>query len=583
MSHLLKKILVSFLLSLYLFIVSLSSLPLTTHAQEATWYNTDFKTFFGKVYGEASPPSEIFGERYTAAQVQWVIYSLFGFMIKNSSSGGNVALCLLAETDPLSCTDEIQTLIDLINSVNTSQTQSYKQSTSLASMVFDTNRPISALSYVKQKVNKFDLVPEAQAQTPGFGFSALAPIQDMWRGARDIAFGLFVITAIVFAFMIMFRVKINPQTVITVQSAIPKVIGALIAVTFSYAIAGLLIDLMYVVIGVLSLAFAPFLPSVFLGAATSNPVTLLFGMMTTGFFNLGILGSLFVLGLLLFFPLLVIIATTSLIAGLFTASAGWWIGLIGLLIVAIVYLWISFKTIWALFKAFANVVLLTIFGPLQMALGVLIPNFGIGAWARSYFSQLSVFITTGLLSVLSMVFAVQSFVVLIDTLADDFGALLLTLISTIFGGLGFSLGTSAAAAIVNASGWPPLLNIGGGYGVALVLWGVAFVLFTMIPKATELVQSFLAGKPFAYGSAIGEAFGPIRWAGGKAWDLSGGRDMAEIAQIARKSRILNKVFGEGGFGHNAALWWIGGPKDEAKTTLNTMADNYTKRSGPQVQ
>jgi len=54
------------------------------------------------------------------------------------------------------------------------------------------------------------------------------------------------------AFMIMFRVRISPQTVITVQSALPKIIFTLILITFSYAIAGFLIDLMYVVIGIFS-------------------------------------------------------------------------------------------------------------------------------------------------------------------------------------------------------------------------------------------------------------------------------------------------------------------------------------------
>ena len=49
----------------------------------------------------------------------------------------------------------------------------------------------------------------------------------------------------------MFRAKINPQTVVTIQSAIPKAVVALILVTFSYAIAGLMIDLMYLLIGLI--------------------------------------------------------------------------------------------------------------------------------------------------------------------------------------------------------------------------------------------------------------------------------------------------------------------------------------------
>ena len=40
---------------------------------------------------------------------------------------------------------------------------------------------------------------------------------------------------------------------------------------------------------------------------------------------------------------------------------------------------------------------------------------------------------------------------------------------------------------------------------------IVFVIFTLIPKANEIVQGFISGKPFAYGSAVGEAVAPIGW------------------------------------------------------------------------
>jgi hypothetical protein len=42
--------------------------------------------------------------------------------------------------------------------------------------------------------------------------------------------------------------KLNPQTVISVENALPKIIVALLLITFSYAIVGFLIDFMYLVI-----------------------------------------------------------------------------------------------------------------------------------------------------------------------------------------------------------------------------------------------------------------------------------------------------------------------------------------------
>ncbi len=83
------------------------------------------------------------------------------------------------------------------------------------------------------------------AYAQGLGFSSLNPILEAWKVFRNIAFFFFIITFVVIGFMIMFRQKIGSQAVVTVQQAIPSIIIALITVAFSYAIAGLLIDLMY--------------------------------------------------------------------------------------------------------------------------------------------------------------------------------------------------------------------------------------------------------------------------------------------------------------------------------------------------
>ena len=57
-----------------------------------------------------------------------------------------------------------------------------------------------------------------------------------------------VIVLIAIGFMVMFRMKMNPQTVISVENALPKIVVSMILITFSFAIAGLLIDLMYIMI-----------------------------------------------------------------------------------------------------------------------------------------------------------------------------------------------------------------------------------------------------------------------------------------------------------------------------------------------
>ncbi|MGD9129680.1 MAG: hypothetical protein PVJ09_04300 [Candidatus Woesebacteria bacterium] len=105
------------------------------------------------------------------------------------------------------------------------------------------NPPASAQTYVADLFYNAKIVPQAYAQ--GLGFAALDPVLETWKVFRNISYLFFVLIFLVIGFMIMFRHKISGQTVVTAQQAIPQIIIALIFVTFSYAIAGLLIDIMY--------------------------------------------------------------------------------------------------------------------------------------------------------------------------------------------------------------------------------------------------------------------------------------------------------------------------------------------------
>jgi hypothetical protein len=68
-------------------------------------------------------------------------------------------------------------------------------------------------------------------------------IDSLWSVTRNIAYIGFVVVMIVVGFMIMFRNKVGGQTVVTIGNAIPKVVIGLVLVTFSFAIAGLILDL----------------------------------------------------------------------------------------------------------------------------------------------------------------------------------------------------------------------------------------------------------------------------------------------------------------------------------------------------
>ncbi len=105
------------------------------------------------------------------------------------------------------------------------------------------NRPIKSSEYVADVLHNTGIVKQAYAQ--GMGFSGLTPILQIWKGFRNLTYFIFILIFVVIGFMIMFRKKMGSNTIITIQEALPRIIVTLLLITFSYAIAGFVIDLMY--------------------------------------------------------------------------------------------------------------------------------------------------------------------------------------------------------------------------------------------------------------------------------------------------------------------------------------------------
>src|SRR3989338_9894960 len=101
------------------------------------------------------------------------------------------------------------------------------------------NPAASGIAYVHDTLNNAGFVKPAYAQ--GIGFSALSTFLPFWKVTRNIAYSIIIIVMLIIGFMIIFRMKIDPKTVITIQAALPKIVVALLLITFSYAIAGFLI------------------------------------------------------------------------------------------------------------------------------------------------------------------------------------------------------------------------------------------------------------------------------------------------------------------------------------------------------
>lgn len=107
--------------------------------------------------------------------------------------------------------------------------------------------PASGTYWVRNTLQKAGFIPQSMA-AEGVGFASIKPLMNLWVIFRDVAYLLIVLILVSIGFMIMFRMKMNPQTVISVENALPKIVVALLLITFSFAIAGFLIDFMYLLV-----------------------------------------------------------------------------------------------------------------------------------------------------------------------------------------------------------------------------------------------------------------------------------------------------------------------------------------------
>lgn len=110
-----------------------------------------------------------------------------------------------------------------------------------------TNPPASGLYWAYSGLQSSGFVPKSYA-SEGIGFAAIKGYLKLWTVFRNISFMLIVLVLVFIGFMIMFKIKVNPQTIITLENSLPRIFIYLILITFSFAIAGFMIDLMYLII-----------------------------------------------------------------------------------------------------------------------------------------------------------------------------------------------------------------------------------------------------------------------------------------------------------------------------------------------
>jgi len=351
------------------------------------------------------------------------------------------------------------------------------------------NPPASSVTYFADVLHNLGLAKPAYAQ--GIGFSGLSNLLPLWKASRNLAYIAFVVVFLYMGLAIMLRIKLDPKTVVTIQNAIPKLVIGLVLVTFSYAIVGLMIDLIYVLIylGVLAIGQTGWIDVAKEQAKFSNlsfggGLRLLFG---AGWKTLnsvlgGVLGTVF--SEIALFVVGALVTGGNIAVGAAAAT-------LPTLIIGIIALFCIFKLFFALIGCYISIIISLIAGPVQIMLGVIPGNQGgFGSWFKNLLANILVF-----------------------------PAVALTLL------LGWLLSGS------HGPTWtPPVISTSGK-----ALTGIlGFGMLLLLPKIPDIIKNAFKMKPAGYGAAIGEPFQAAYKVGMAGYKAYQERAPSEIQKRAKK-------------------------------------------------
>lgn len=282
--------------------------------------------------------------------------------------------------------------------------------------------PASAMAYTYDLLHNSGLITKS-VYAQGIGFAGLSPLLPLWKASRNIAYAILIIIMVAIGFMVIFRSKIDPKTVISVQAALPKIILTLILITFSYPIAGFMIDVMYLVIFILVEILSKAVPADLPGWAdfmtkTANQQQAFiqtgmvgWGNLFTSVFSFGLFPAFFqqffggnivntgaeVVGGLGIAKIIMIIgkATPLLASGLAPILLG--LATIPILIIFIIGLGLLFTFIrltFLLINSYIQLILAVVLGPLLLLKEAIPGQSAFGEWMKNILANLIVFPAT---------------------------------------------------------------------------------------------------------------------------------------------------------------------------------------------
>lgn len=320
----------------------------------------------------------------------------------------------------------------------------------------------------------------SEASESGYQELMNSGIAPLWGTIRNLAYVFFVVVMIVVGFMIMFRSKIGGQTLVTLGNFLPGVITSLILITFSFAIAGLLIDIGAIITNLIAGIYGTdnvfginSIGDMMKGLVTGTVSSAAIGSAAGGAGVLGI-GIITKLG---------VTAGLSLAGAPILATGAIGLGIIGILIALViigVVLVGAIKVVITLYKAYFGILLGVVIAPIQIMIGSFPgKGYSISNWFKSLLKNVLTF---------PMVFAIVN---LPNYLANQTGISL-----SLPGKLSYSATDSAD------------IGINGGTGSGIVMFVIRVVVLYFAAEAPKYLEAWFPSdtpKPVAEGLANAKA------------------------------------------------------------------------------
>ncbi|MCE7897728.1 hypothetical protein DCC61_00295 [Candidatus Microgenomates bacterium] len=333
------------------------------------------------------------------------------------------------------------------------------------------------------------LAPRAYAQ--GTGYAAMGPFLEFWKGFRNVAYALYIVMFVVVGIMIMLRTKINAQTVITIQAALPNLLITLLLITFSYAIVGFMIDIMYFLI-----YFLVYLLSTI--GIIGTPVDAISRLLGGSAWSVIFSGRNSVIWA-------VAAASDRLLSGVgdgLTGFIGKGVAIFSpSALIAAVWLGVTMiKLLFVLVKAYVMLIIQTVTAPIQILMNAMPGSKAFSEWLKKTASYLLPF------PVVAAMFIFAAILV-----GDPSKS---TLWNTgAFGVDGNPFGIDSSSSFYAQTGddgamWLPPFTLTGTDLQANDLMGlIGFFIFTMTPAAAKMAMDWLQVKESPYTSEIGAGLG----------------------------------------------------------------------------